>query len=56
MNIFSSATKIVLLIMVISFCALTFIGKIDPKDFVSALLMVLSFYYGAKSNNNINNQ
>jgi len=49
-EILKSATKIVLLLMVISLIALTFIKIVDPKDFMSIALMVVSFYFGQKTN------
>lgn len=49
-EILNSATKIVLLLMVISLIVLTFMKIVDPKDFMSIALMVVSFYFGQKTN------
>lgn len=49
MDAFKSATKIVLLLMVLTLCVGMFRGVIDSKDFNNALLMVLAFYFGGKS-------
>jgi hypothetical protein len=49
MDMFKSATKLVLVIMVLSLCAGLFTGVIDPKDFKDAMLMVLAFYFGGKA-------
>lgn len=49
MDMFKSATKLVLVIMVGTLCAGLFMGVIDPKDFKDAMLMVLAFYFGGKA-------
>jgi len=49
-EILKSATKIVLLLMVISLIVLTFMRIVDAKDFMSIALMVVSFYFGQKTN------
>ena len=49
-EILKSATKIVLLLIVISLIVLTFMKIVDPKDFMSIALMVVSFYFGQKTN------
>jgi len=43
--ILASASKLVLLLMSASLVALTWVGKVDPKDFVAAALMVLTYYF-----------
>lgn len=48
-RIFSSATKIVLLLVAITACAGFIIGKIDPKDFMTIVMLVLGAYYGASN-------
>jgi hypothetical protein len=48
-NIFSSATKIVLLAITIALIAFTFLGKVDGKDFMTIALMVFAFYFGQKT-------
>ena len=50
-----SATKIVFLLISIAFIWLTWVGKIDPTDFVTANMMILSFYFWQKVNYNIKN-
>jgi len=45
-----SATKIVLLMMVIGLLAFTYLGKVDSETFKMAIIMVLSFYFGQKTN------
>lgn len=49
-NIYSSATKITLLTLVVALIALTFLGKADTEPFKSVVLMVISFYFGQKVN------
>ena len=49
-EIFQSATKIVLLTLTGALIAGLFVGKIDPKDFMTIILMVVSFYFGQKTN------
>jgi len=53
MKILSSATKIVLLLMVVGLLVFTFLGKVDWKDFIMLCSMVLAFYFGAKTPNNV---
>jgi hypothetical protein len=45
----NSATKTVLFLMTIAFIFLTFNKTVDGKDFVNAMLMILSFYFGQKT-------
>lgn len=47
----TSMTKAVLLLFSIAFIIWLFIWKIDSKDFVNIMLMVVSFYFWAKTNN-----
>lgn len=47
--ILKSATKIVLLLMVIWLLAFTYLGKTDWETYKTALLMVLAFYFGSKT-------
>lgn len=46
-----SATKIVFLAMEFAFIWLTFVWKVSPDDFVTANMMVLSFYFWQKTSN-----
>lgn len=50
-NIFSSATKIVLLSLVFGLIVLSFIGIDINETYKTSLLMVLSFYFGQKITN-----
>ena len=45
LTLFKSATRTVLIVMTFSFCILTFLNIVDSKDFVTAMFMVLSFYF-----------
>lgn len=46
MEVFKSATKIVLMLIIIALIILTFLHIVDPKDFMTIALMVVSFYFG----------
>lgn len=48
--IFKSATKLVLLALVLGLIALTFSGIPINETYKTSLLMVLSFYFGQKTN------
>jgi hypothetical protein len=48
MKILESASKLVFLAMTIALIALTFIGRVDPKDFIVLASMVFTFYFSAK--------
>ena len=50
MNILTSATKISLLLLVVALIYLTTIKILDTKPFETVLLMVVSFYFGQKTN------
>lgn len=54
-NILQSATKIVLLLIVVALIALTFLKIVDAKDFISIALMIVSFYFGQKVNVPVSN-
>lgn len=47
-NIFKSASKIVFILMAISVVALTFVGKVDAKDFIALASMAFTFYFANK--------
>ena len=54
MEILTSASKLVFILMAVALIALTFVGKVDPKDFMAACLMAFTFYFankGETSNN-----
>lgn len=46
MNIFKSATKLVFIAMTLATIALTFMGKLDPKDFMVLATGVFAYYFG----------
>ena len=48
-NILQSATKIVLLMLVLGLIVLVFIGQQIPETYNNAVMMVLSFYFGQKT-------
>lgn len=48
MNILESASKIVFILMALAVVALTFIGRVDPKDFMMLASMVFTFYFSYK--------
>jgi len=48
-RIFSSATKIVLLLVALTACAGFLMGKIESKDFIVIAMLVLGAYYGSKN-------
>lgn len=48
MQIFQSATKLVLIIMTLALVVGLFLGKIEPKDFVVLTSVVYAFYFGQK--------
>ena len=50
MKIFQSATKITLLVLVFGLVVLSFMGIDINETYKTALLMVLSFYFGQKVN------
>ena len=46
MKVFSSASKIVFIAIALAVIVLTFIGKLDPKDFMVLASSVFAFYFG----------
>lgn len=46
--IFKSASKIVFILMAIAVVVLTFIGVVDPKDFMMLASMAFAFYFANK--------
>lgn len=48
MNILSSASKIVFILMAIAVSVGMFTGKIDPKDFLQLASMAFAFYFANK--------
>jgi len=51
MNILNSATKIVLLLIIITMCVLTLIKIVDAKDFMNVVSVVVAFYFWQKTAN-----
>ena len=49
-KIYTSASKIVFILMAVAVVVLTFIGKVDPKDFMMLAGMAFSFYFANKGN------
>ena len=48
-ELFKSATKIVFLMMAMSVIVLTYVGKIDAKDFYALVLVVFYHYYNKQN-------
>jgi len=53
-KLLSSASKLVFLLMTAALIVLTFIGKIDPKDFVAIAMMVFTYYFSNKGSQDNN--
>lgn len=47
-EIYTSASKIVFILMAVAVIILTFVGKVDPKDFMMLAAMAFSFYFANK--------
>lgn len=47
-TLLNSAAKIVFIFMAVAVAILTFMGKVDPKDFVGLALMAFAFYFSNK--------
>lgn len=52
MNILNSASKIVFILMAVAVIGLTFLGKVDAKDFIMLASMAFSFYFASKGDPN----
>lgn len=52
MNILESASKLVFILMAIAVVALTFIGIVEPKDFMILASMAFTFYFANKGDVN----
>lgn len=48
-NIFNSASKIVFILMALAVVGLTFMNKVDPKDFMMLSGMVFSYYFSRQN-------
>lgn len=53
-NLLSSASKIVFLLLTLSLIGLTFIGKVEAKDFIALTMMAFTFYFANKGDNSTN--
>lgn len=51
MNVLKSASKIVFVLMALATIGGMFIGKIDPKDFLTLASMAFAFYFANKGEN-----
>lgn len=49
-NVFESATKIVLILLALALVVWLFLGKIQEDTYKDALMLVLAFYFGQKTN------
>jgi high-affinity nickel permease len=47
-ELFKSASKIVFILLAIALVVLTFVGKVDSKDFIMLTTGVFSYYFGRK--------
>lgn len=45
MNIIQSASKIILVMLTVGLIALTFMKIVDPKDFMTATMLVFTYYF-----------
>lgn len=45
MRLVQSASKLVLLLFAVSACVLTYLGKLDPKDFMVLATGVFMYYF-----------
>lgn len=52
-NIYSSAHKIVFLMITVAVIVMTYQGKIDAKDFFGLSMVVFYHYYNKNANNNL---
>ncbi len=50
-NIYSSASKVVFILMAVATIAGLFYDKVDPKDFMILASMAFSFYFANKGDN-----
>ena len=51
-KIYSSASKIVFILMAVAVVTGMFLEKVDPKDFMILASMAFSFYFANKGENN----
>jgi len=55
MNILTSASRIVFVVLTIALCIFTYKQIVDPKDFVTLVSMVFSFYFAKNQNSQSQN-
>lgn len=55
MAILSSASRIVLIIMVLALCIFTYLGQVEWKDFVMLISIVFTYYFTKNGNQKSNN-
>ena len=48
-KIYTSASRLVFLILAVSLVGLTFKGMVDPKDFVALTSMAFGYYFGSRT-------
>lgn len=53
-EIFKSASKIVFIMMAIAVVALTFVGTVEAKDFITLATMAFTFYFANKGSEDNN--
>lgn len=53
-KLLSSASKLVFLLMTVALIVLTFIGKVDAKDFIVLASMVFTYYFSNKGSQDNN--
>ena len=51
-KIYTSASKIVFILMACATIAGVFLNKVDPKDFITLTSMAFAFYFANKGENN----
>jgi len=49
MKIFTSASKIVFVLLSLALVILTFVGIVDAKDFITLTSMAFTYYFAARS-------
>ncbi len=54
MAILSSASRIVLIIMVLALCVFTYLWQVEGKDFIQLCTVVLTYYFTKNWSNTIN--
>ena len=55
MNILSSASKLVFILLALSACIGFFLGLLESKDFMVLVMSAFTFYFSAKGDNSLPN-